>query len=201
MKLRQKINWKHKPKFLKIKLLKSQTYKNIYNSQLLKVENIEYRIKKILHIIYQFHINNKTILFVGIPTNLINEVAKLFAGTKHIFIPQNIWINGAITNQQTIFRYLLKLKSTNSTNAGLLFQLKQKSDLIVVLNEKNNESVLKEGYLSKKPIICLNSSSLNTMNDKVTFRVPGNFNFTNKKLNNSFLYLIFKAISRKQYRN
>lgn len=194
MKIKRTINYKHKPKFLKIKLLKTQIYRNKFKQ--LKIENIEYRLKKILHVIYQFHINNKTILFAGTPMHLHKQVTKLISGTKHIFIPNNIWINGAITNQHTIFKYLLKSKSNNKTNAEILFQLKKKIDLIVVLNEQDNKTILNEGYISKTPVISLDSN-LDIMNNKSIYKVPGNFDFTSKKISNSFFYSILKASLKK----
>lgn len=197
MKIERTTDWKYKPRFLKIKLLKSQTYKNARSNKPLKIENIEYRLTKILHIIYHFHINNKTILFIGAPVYFYKELLRLFAKTKHLFIPDNIWVNGAITNQNVILKHLLKTKNNNKTHTEILFQLKKKSDLIVILDEPNNESVLNEGYASKTPVISLNSN-IDTMNNKPTYKVPGNFNIKSNNLNNSFFYSILKAILKKE---
>ena len=196
MKIKKATLWKHKPKFLKIKLLKAQIYKNAENFKHLQIENIEYRLKKMLHIIYQFHINNKTILFFGASKNLYKQMIQLMSETKHIIIPEDIWLNGAITNHHTIVKYLLKLRKNEKNQARILFQLKKRADLIVILKEQKGETILNEGYVSKIPIISLNSN-LNTLNSKAICRIPGNFSFSSKRINNSFLYSILKAILKK----
>lgn len=196
MKIERTVNWRHKPEFLKIKLLKNQTYKNIKNNKPLKIKSIEYRLTKILHVIYHYHINNKTILFIGAPIHFYKKLIQLFAKTKHLFIPDNVWVNGAITNQSTILKHLLKVKNNDKTHTEILFQLKKKSDLIIILNEQNNKSILNEGYISKTPVISLNSN-LNMMNDKPAYKVPGNFNVRSNNINNSFFYSILKAILKK----
>ena len=196
MKIKKIIPWKHKPKFLKIKLLKAQTYKNKHNFKHLKIENIEYKLKKILHVIYQFHINNKIILFIGVPTNLYKQMTQLLKGTKHIAIPHGIWLNGAITNHHTVLKYLLRLKRSNKAQTEILFQLKKKADLIITLDKQNSKTILNEGSLSKITTISL-GSDLNTLSNKATYNVPGNFNFISKKITNSFIYTILKATLKK----
>ena len=200
MKVKKTTLWKHKPKFLKVKLLKAQIYKNAKNFRHLQIENIEYKLKKMLHIIYQFHINNKTILFFGASKNLYRQMMQLMSETRHIIIPEGMWLNGAITNHHTIIKYLLKLRKNEKNQARILFQLKRKPDLIVILEEQDGETILNEGYVSKIPIVSLNSN-LNILNSKTICRVPGNFNFTSKKISNSLLYSILKAILKKRRLN
>lgn len=200
MKIERTINWKHKPEFLKIKLLKNQTYKSIKKNKTLKIKSIEYRLTKILHLIYHYHINNQTILFIGVPIHFYKKLIELFVKTKHLFIPDNVWVNGAITNQNTILKHFLKIKNSDKTHTEILFQLKKKSDLIIILNEQSNQSILNEGYISKIPVISLNSN-LNIMNGKPTYKVPGNFNVKSNNINNFFFYSILKAILKKGKKN
>nr|YP_005090338.1 ribosomal protein S2 [Phaeodactylum tricornutum]ADY18514.1 ribosomal protein S2 [Phaeodactylum tricornutum] len=194
MKIKNRILQKRRPEFLGIKLLKTQAYRNTAN---LKIEDTEYRIKKALHVIYKYHKHNKRILFVGTPSNAHKEIKQLLKETKHVLISESIWTNGCITNQDASFDPLLKSQNpADKIRAEIIFQLRKKSDLIVILNVLKNRDALKEGYLSKTPIISL-GCELNVLEKKSTYKVPVKFNFTNKKIGNSFFYGILKIILKK----
>ena len=77
-----------------------------------------------------------------------------------------------------------------------MFQLKKNIDLIVLLNEPFNISALNESYLSKIPIISLNSD-LNIQKFQSNYKVPGDFQFFNKKIRDNFFYTILIAVIKK----
>jgi hypothetical protein len=49
---------RHKTKLLRLKLLKTKVYKHEKNFNYLLLKNMETQLKKVLHIIYRFHIAN-----------------------------------------------------------------------------------------------------------------------------------------------
>jgi ribosomal protein S2 len=184
-------------KLLKFNLLKSKIFKKPHYLQNISIEDIEFRYKKILNIIYLYHISNKKILFVGNPAKINRKIKSILSKTKHIFIPKSAWITGIITNQNLYLKSLFKQKTDilNSISERIL-QLKKKSDLIIIIDEKLDNKALEESYKSNIPVIALNSE-LNIFNNKVNFKVPGNFVVTKNKLKNNLFYSILLSIFKK----
>lgn len=190
-------NIKDKTKLIKLKLLKTQTYLKKNHLSEIKIKDIICRLKKGLHIIYKYHIHNKQILFVGSPLYNYYKTKQLLKNTKHILIPKSVWINGILTNQSSSFQYLSKNKNDNNKKISeLLFQLKKKSDLIVILGQSSNISALNESYITRIPIIVLNSN-LNILDTKPVYKIPGNFSFTKKKAKHHVFYSILAATLKK----
>jgi ribosomal protein S2 len=184
---------KYKNKLLKLKLIQTKIYNKKQYLNNIKLEDIEYRLKKIFYIIYKYHIFNKRILFVGAPLNITSQIKD----TKHVLIPKSVWMRGAISNKKSCFKHLSKNKKMFSNkNSELLFQLQKSMDLIVIFNESDNKDVLNEGYKSRIPIILLNSN-LDIQDNKPSYKVPGNFQFTNKKTRNNFFYSILISTLKK----
>ena len=71
-----------------------------------------------------------------------------------------------------------------------------KSDLIVVLDFFSNQDTINEAYLVKIPIIALNCE-LDILNAVFTYKIPGNFKFTNKKVGDIFFYSLLSATFKK----
>ena len=187
---------KNKTKLIKLKILKTQIYKKKNNLSKIKIEDIIWRLKKGLHIIYKYHVHNKQILFVGSPLYNSYKTKQLLKNTKHILIPKSVWINGILTNQQSSFQYLSK-NTNNKKISKLLFQLKKKSDLIVILGQSFNINALNESYVTRIPIIVLNSN-LNILDTKPTYKIPGNFSFNKKKkVRHHIFYSILNATLKK----
>jgi len=185
---------KYRSKLVKLKLIKTKIYKK-NNHDFIKIEDIISRLKKALHIIYKYHTNNKRILFVGTPSHLDEKLKNLIKSTKHIYVPESVWMNGILTNQQSCFKYLFKnQESINRKISTILFETKKRSDLIVILDSSINTGALNEGYLTRTPVISLNSSNLDI---KSSYKIPGNFKFTNKKTRNNFFYSMLKATFKK----
>ena len=186
---------KNKTKLIKLKLLKTQTYIKKNHLSNIKIEDIVCRLKKGLHIIYKYHINNKRILFIGSPLSTYDEIKQLLKNTKHILIPESVWMNGIITNKSSFLQCLSK-NTNNKKISELLFQFKKRSDLIVILKQSTNISALNEIYNTRIPVIVLNSN-LNILNPKSTYKIPGNFSFTEKKTRHHFFYSILNTTLKK----
>ena len=78
----------------------------------------------------------------------------------------------------------------------MLFKLRNKSDLIVVLNASTASSQIFEGYKTKLPVVSLNSS-LDILDSKITYKVPGNFHFHKKEIKTNLFYSILASIFKK----
>lgn len=187
-------------KLVKLKLIQTKIYTKKQDLENIKIEDIEYRLKKICYLIYKYNVFNKRILFVGLPFNITLSLQKLIKNTKHIFIPSSIWLSGAISNKNTNFSNLLKSKSTTKNQISeLLFQLKKNIDLVIIINDSNTSNeVLNESYVAKIPVIILNTN-LNICFDKPSYKVPGNFEFVNKKTRNNLFYSLLVSILRKGF--
>ncbi len=195
MKIKNIIQYKNK--LLKLKLIKTKIYKKKDHLTNTRIEDIEYRLKKALHVIYKYHINNKRILFIGVPVHTDKETKNLINSTKHTFIPESAWVNGIITNKVSCFKYLSENpKATANKSSKLLLKLRNKSDLVVVFDKVADKDALNESYLARIPVISLNCD-LNLLNNKSTYKIPGNFNFTKKKVRNDFFFSILKATFKK----
>ena len=198
MKIKQITNIKYK--LIKLKLIKSQFYKpktkklNKYNKIL---EQIQIGFKKNLQIIYEYHINNKQILFIGFPM-IFNK--NLFKKTQHLFISNSIWINGILSNKISIFRYLnlKRLKQTKNknfrfNNLSNLLELKNKPDLIVFLDQNTNKKILNDVYKTRIPIITFNNKILN---NKLTYSVLKN-EYVNQSSFKNLCFLCLYSVFKK----
>lgn len=182
---------KNQNKLLKLKLIKTKIYKKNYTFTNLKIEDIEYRLKKGLQIIYKYHVSGKKILFVGNSSAVETTMKNLLKNTKHMFIPEYLWLNGAMTNKQTY--------STNSTKRSLYdktSKLKDKNNLIVILDKQIKNGIIAEGYKAKTPIIFL-GSSLDIFDVRSSYKIPGNFLLAKKKIRNNFFLALLKSTLKK----
>jgi ribosomal protein S2 len=185
-------------KLIKLQLLKTKTFNKKQYIKNIKIEDIEYRLKKALQIIFKYHTNNKRIAFIGIPNNISDSVKFLFKNTKHIMIPESLWINGILTNQYSNFKYLLfDQKTTSNKFSETLFKLKKKIDLIVILNSLTNNNALEEAFNARIPIVALNTD-INFISNKSIYKVPGNFNLTGKTSRNNLFISILAATFKKE---
>ena len=189
---------KSKTKLLKLKLLKTKIYKNEKNLDYLLLKGLEIRLKKILHIIYKFHIANKKILFIGTPLRLNYQIKQILKNKKHSFIPESVWMSGIITNSKPSFKHLIKQNAVNKNKTSkFLFTLKSQTDLIVVLNENLNLTALKESSLKRVPTISLNVSYNSSNSDLAIYKAMGNYNFTKKTIRNNLFFLLLSSVLKK----
>jgi len=189
-------------KLLKLKLIKTKIYKKKHND-FIKIKSIANRLKKSLHIIYNYHKNNKKILFIGTLINSDARFKKFLRNTKHALVPELLWMNGSVTNKLFCFKYLSKNKKlVNRKISEILFKIKAKSDLIVVLNPLNNSSVINESYLARTPIISINYNFNSTVIAiKSSYKIPGNFQFKKKKIRDAFLYSLIILVLKRADKN
>ena len=189
---------KYNTKLLRLKLLKTKIYRTEKNLDYLLLKNMETRLKKVLHVIYRFHVANKRILFIGTPLKLNNYIKQLLKGKKHSFIPESIWMSGIITNSKPSFKHLIKQHAIGKNKTSkFLFNLKNQADLIVVLNEGSNLTALEESSLKRVPTVSLNVSYNFFNSDLSTYKATGNYNFTKKTIRNNFFFLLLSSILKK----
>lgn len=189
---------KHKTKLLQLKLLKTKVFKERKNVNYLLLKDMETRLKKVLHIIYRFHVANKKILFIGTPLELNIRIKQLLKNKKHSIIPDSVWMNGIITNSKPSFKYLLKQHAiTNNKSSKFLFNLKNQADLIVVLNEKSNLPALKESFLKRIPTVSLNSNYNLSNRNLSTYKLEGNYSFVKKTIRNNLFFLLLSSVLKK----
>ena len=79
------ISNKNKNKLIELQVLKSKIYKTNVEIKKIEYSRIKLYLKKVAHIIYEYHINNKTILFINFPSKLENKIIALKKEIKHNF--------------------------------------------------------------------------------------------------------------------
>jgi ribosomal protein S2 len=195
MKLR-KIKQK-KYKLLKLHLLKSQVYKNNLKNKIFEehvsknLEQTELYFKKALKIIYESHLNNFKILFVGLPKMAPKVFEDLLKSTPHFFIPSNLWINSFFANRVSISRFLTLKKQNfdrkiSMKNINNLLSIRTKPRLVVVLDQDIKTDLVKELVNLDIPVILFGTHS--SFSSQVSYPIPGNFFFVNKKITNIVLF-------------
>lgn len=188
-----------KNKLIKLKLIETKFFgKNFKTSS--KLVDIIFRLKKCLHLIYNYHVNNKQILFIGLPIEYIKQFKQI--GIKnHIYLPDSIWLNGIITNKRACFMYLHKNKKLIDKNfSKLLYQLDNQIDLIVVLDSQFKKNIINESYIANIPLICFDSL-LEVSNFKVEYKIFGDFKFSKKKIRSDVFSLILLSTVKKANNN
>ena len=190
-----KKNLKFQNKLIKLQLLETKAFdKKSY----LKLEDIEYKLKNVSHIIYKYNISGKSILFVGIPTKIGIQIQKLINNNNHIFLPTSLWVKGILSNKKLNAINLSKnLLNDKSKISKLISKIKTKVELVVILNNNLSETILAESYISRKPTIFLNKP-LNTEKYKCDYIVPIDLGFKNRQSYENLLYSILVAILKKR---
>lgn len=105
--------------FLQLQILKPFSKKKFFNNRIL-LKSTELLLNKIAKIIYHYHVENKTILFLGFSEHF----SKILKNTKHILVPKFMWFNGIFSNNA---RFLNKHKTKLPKNfIKLILKLKKK---------------------------------------------------------------------------
>lgn len=164
--------------------------KNLFELKLIKNKIYNERIfivKKILKVIYKFHAKNGKFLFLGTNKKINFFLYFLKSCTTHSYIPENVWLNGILSNFYVFKSF--QLLNKNKT-LSFLFNLKsQDFNLIIVCSKlKTKNEVLKTFRI---PIIFLDD---NRMNMNYCYQ----FNFLNLTRDGRDIvyFLIFNIISR-----
>lgn len=177
---------KHKNKLIELQILKSKVYKTTIKK---KFENnaIKLYLKKIANIIYEYHINNKTILFINFPSKLEKNMLSLKKNIKHIFLSKENWINGFLMNKSV---------NKNSNKSKLkISSSKNFFDLIVIFNPTNID-LFSKNYNSNIPTILITDELFNQNSQlfKQSYKILGYFKFIEEQINNNFFFSILQSI-------
>lgn len=191
--MKLKILKKYNNKTLQLNILKLKLYKKKQSSNL-NFKKIELNLKKILNLIYEYHINKKKILFLEFPKSFKHTLKN----TKHILIPNHI-ISTDILNNKIInfnnFNTMLQNKKISLNTIKILLKLNKKIDLLVIYNSSDvYGSIIEKSYKSKTPIIyCFNK-----LNNKIAYKITTtNKSLDEKILNNNFVFTMIQTTLKK----
>ena len=193
MKIKRRVAFKNK--LLKLQLLET---KALDKKSYLKLEDIEYKLKNVSHIIHKYNISGKSILFVGIPTKIGTQIRRLIGNNdRHIFLPASLWVKGILSNKKFNVGSLSKTNLNDKERVSrLISKIKTKVELVVVLNGDLSDGVLAESYISRKPTIFLNKSS--DMKNNSDYIVPVDLEFKSRQSYENLLYSLLVAILKKR---
>lgn len=150
---------------LKLHLLNSRAYehsaKTLHSSFFLDFNMTQSisDLKRILHIIYQFHSVDKKILFIGISKKLELKINKL---TPHVAVPNNSNLQGFLFNNQKLLKETKTInRSSSHLDLKLLFpKLLERPDLIVLFSHEKKQNIINESHVAKIPLILFNAKNL-----------------------------------------
>lgn len=187
-------------KLFKYNLLKLQIYSNKLfindiNLSNNKLEQIESYLKQVLKIIFEYHIWQFKILFIGFPVVSKMKQMKLIHFTNHNFITEKSWVSGIFRNRFSILTYLKLQQSQNFfKNIKILLRVKTKPHLVVIFNQKIEISMINEFYKAGIPILSFNWDYFNTF--KIAYKTMGNFNFVEKNIRLTFFFLFYSLLKK-----
>ena len=187
-------------KLFKYNLLKFQIYSNrshfaVPNFSNSVLEQIETYLKKVLKIIFEYHVCQFKILFIGFPVISKMRQMKLLHFTNHNFISEKSWISGILRNRFSILTYLQLIESQNfSKSLKLLLTIKTKPHLVVMFNQKVETNTINEFYKAGIPILSFNWNSLTSL--KIAYRTLGNFDFVERNIKLTFFFLFYSLLKK-----
>jgi len=163
-----------KHKLITFQIIKSKIYKKE-----IAYSNVKLDFKKIAKIIYEYHICDKSILFLNFPVFIKKEIDNLIIKTKHFCVINEDWSNGMLTNQK-------------------FSKIKNKIDLILIFNRKFNFHLqnIKEINSFRVPVIIINNQFQKEVLD-CDYNISGNFNFFEKCFVNNLFLGILKSILKR----
>lgn len=135
-------------KLLTIRLIKNKFFKNKKNKSFYQ---IKLGLKKKLKIIFQFFSLNKKMLFLNLNLRLNFFFLNWVKNTKHLYLTENYWFKGILTNSNMLFKHLI-LSKYLSLIIKFLFNL-IKINLILVFQTSMNNSEYKQ---FKVPVLSFN---------------------------------------------
>jgi hypothetical protein len=179
-----------KYKLMRLYLAKYEVYKKekvtspLFNSVL---DRLEINLKKVLFLIYQYHILNKKILFIGLPYSNDTKIINVLLASKHIFVPRSIWHSGLIGNKSSI-----SVKSKNFSYFKNFLELSENPSLVVLFNEPKLYNVVPECQKLSIPTIYFGRRTKGL--DGVSYVVEGNF--VHRKIKNFVLFLMYSILKK-----
>ena len=153
-----------------------------YNS----LDFLELNIKRILSLIHFYNINNKRILFVGLP---YIQKKRFFKHLNHLFLPKNFCVREKSLNTN---KYLFEIKQ--KLDFQKINLTVQNFDLIIFFNPNlRHIEMLKEFRKFKIPLILIgNQKKLNNIFSKYCFSA-----FTIRKTTKQFFSFLIYSILKK----
>jgi len=187
-------------KLFRYNLLKLQIYSNKPSFETVPfskniLEQVEAYLKQVLKIIYEYHVHQFKILFIGFPAVCKMKRLKLIHFTNHNFISEKSWISGIFRNRFSILTYLKLIQSQSfSKSLKLLLSIKTKPHLVVIFNQKVEINTINEFYKAGIPILSFNWNSLNAF--KIIYKALGNYSFIEKNMKFTFFFLLYSLLKK-----
>lgn len=180
---------------IQLQIYSDEFFSNNIDLSLNKIEQIEVYLKQILKVIFEYHIWHFKILFIGFPIVSKTKQIKLLHFTNHDFITEQSWVSGILRNRLSTLTYLKLIQLQNFSNSiKLLLTVKTKPHLVVIFNQKIENSLINEFYKAGIPIIYLNWDFLNKF--KITYKTLGSFHFIEKNIKLVFFFLFYSVLKK-----
>jgi ribosomal protein S2 len=183
-----------KYKMMRLYLSKYEAYKTskiAFGSIDTILDRLEIGLKRALFVIYQYHIFNKTILFIGLPQSMDKRFVQVLLKSKHIFVPSYAWEKGSMGNKMSISK-----QSRNFSYFKKFLEMKNNPQLIVLLNEGRLQNIVPECQKLCIPIVYIGSHTEEI--DSNSYIVEGNF--ITRKMKNFFHFLIYSILKKSPVR-
>jgi len=155
------------------------------------LDRLEISFKKALFIIYQYHIYDKRILFIGLPYSRERKILRVFLNSNHIFIPRSVWQQGLIGNKDSVSQI-----SKKNIYFQKLLEVKENPHLVVIFNEANLSNMVSEILKLSIPIVYFGNSIKGF--EGISYFIKGNF--VKKKMKNFFQFLIYSVLKQSKYK-
>lgn len=178
-----------KYKLMRLYLAKYEAYKKsktLIGSDII-LDRLEVSFKKALFLIYQYHIYNKQILFIGVPNSTNKKFLYVLCKSNHIFLPRFVWKRGLLGNKESMSKKVLNFVSFKRS-----FTLLENPHLIVIFNEEKLYNIVPECRRLCIPILYF--GSYNKKLEGVTYIVEGNF--VSRKMKSFFQFLIYSILKK-----
>lgn len=167
-------------KILNLKLFKNKIYDLKLNSRL----NI--KLKTYMKVIFKYFLFNKKIALFNCLNKLNSLIFKTIKSINCVYVPQNLWLNGLLSNFKIIFKFLVFSKSFNKL---VKFMFNLQSDLILIFKNHINRNELLNFNV---PILSFNEHNQNLYD--YSFNL-----FYQKKFEHVFFYF-FQILVKKAKR-
>jgi len=154
-------------------------------------------LKQVFSIISEYNGNKKTIMFLGVPLKIINNYERKIFKSKHIFIPENYWTKGLLTNKSSFSKGLKneRMVSVKNLHVRKYLARKKKPNLLIIFNHENKLEILKETTKLKIPVVSLFDSN---GSNYVLYPIISNENKI--RYNHLIFYLLISLFKRKNLR-
>jgi ribosomal protein S2 len=146
---------------LKLHLLNSRAYAyaskkaNLTNRIDFNLAETLTELKKVLHIIFEYHQANKKILFVGLPKKLEKIIN---SSTCHVAVDSKFKLQGFTSKHLNTSKFSMETRHLSSDRV-LLPKLLKNPSLIVILAHDKSLNIVKESSVAKIPTVIFGSNN------------------------------------------